>query len=105
MIFTSMNLFARFNVHFKVISSEGEPMSGVTVMEQGKTNGVTSDFEGNVNIVVESSTSMLVVSFLGSPDLLTRANQCNNKVFMIDPDGTIHEVAEEDNTRNSNPKR
>ena len=46
-------------------SDDGEPMIGVSVFEQGTTNGVITDSNGNYSIRVQGENSVLVFSFIG----------------------------------------
>lgn len=48
----------------KVVDKEGVPLPGATVMEQGTSNGVTTDFDGLFRISITNS-AVLEVSFIG----------------------------------------
>lgn len=49
-----------------VISAlENAPLPGATVVEKGTTNGVVTDLSGNYSIVVSTSSSTLVFSYVG----------------------------------------
>lgn len=61
----SMNLCLAQNVSGTVRDSEGNPMTGVNVIEKGTTNGVQTDFEGQYSIAVSGSAT-LVFSYVGS---------------------------------------
>ncbi len=55
----------RITVTGKVIEKEsGEPIPGANILEEGTTNGVMSDFDGNYSITV-SENAILQVSFIG----------------------------------------
>lgn len=57
---------AQINVTGTVKSNDGVPLLGVTIMEKGSTtNGVTTDFDGNFSIDVNSTKDLLVVSYIG----------------------------------------
>jgi hypothetical protein len=48
-----------------VVDAEtNEPLPGATIIEQGTSNGVTTDFEGSFSFNVDSGTT-LQVSFIG----------------------------------------
>ncbi len=49
----------------KVISEEQETLVGVTVLEQGTTNGTVTDSDGSYTITVGSNDAILVFSFIG----------------------------------------
>ena len=52
-------------VRGKVLDDQGVPLVGATVMEQGTTNGTTTDFDGNYEIVVASEESVLEFTYVG----------------------------------------
>ena len=63
MVFTTMTGFAQ--ITGTVVDSEtNEPLPGATVLEQGTSNGVSTDFEGSFLFNVASGTT-LEVSFIG----------------------------------------
>ena len=48
-----------------VTDTQGEPVPGVTVLEQGTQNGVITNVDGNFNIEVAGEVSVLVFLFVG----------------------------------------
>ena len=48
-----------------VISDEGDPLIGVTVLVKGTTVGTVTDFDGNFSIDLEDSNGTLVFSYTG----------------------------------------
>ncbi|MBO0321518.1 TonB-dependent receptor [Muricauda sp. CAU 1633] len=48
-----------------VTDTSGEPLAGATVLEKGTTNGTMTDFNGAFSIAVSSSSSVLVISYVG----------------------------------------
>ena len=48
-----------------VTDNSGVPLPSVNVVEKGTTNGTSSDFDGNFELNVSSSTATLVFSSLG----------------------------------------
>ncbi|MDO3695293.1 SusC/RagA family TonB-linked outer membrane protein [Wenyingzhuangia sp. chi5] len=54
----------KINVTGEVVDSEGLPLPGVTIVEKGETNGVSTDFDGKFNIKI-SSEGTLVFSYVG----------------------------------------
>jgi len=66
LIFCSFGGFAQnVTVSGNVISNEQEALIGVTVLEQGTTNGTVTDLDGNYSITVSSSDAILVYSYIG----------------------------------------
>ncbi len=49
----------------KVVDENEIPLPGASVLEEGTTNGVTTDFDGNFEISVNNIKSVLVVNYLG----------------------------------------
>jgi len=48
-----------------ISDAAGAPLAGVNILEKGTLNGAISDANGNFTITVKSSSSILVVSFIG----------------------------------------
>ncbi|WDF54425.1 TonB-dependent receptor [Mucilaginibacter sp. KACC 22063] len=49
----------------KIVDETGQPVIGATVVEKGTTNGVSVGVDGSYKLNVNSTNSVLVVSFLG----------------------------------------
>jgi len=49
----------------KVTDSKGEPLIGVSVLEQGTTTGASTNADGNYTISVKGDNSVLVFNYLG----------------------------------------
>ena len=47
------------------VTDETGPLPGVTIIEKGTSNGITSDFYGNFTISVNDENSILVLSYIG----------------------------------------
>ena len=67
-------------------SDDGEPMIGVSVFEQGTTNGVITDSGGNYSIRVQNENSVLVFSFIGFKEeqIAVRRQSVINVVMDVD---------------------
>ncbi|MDW3648469.1 MAG: SusC/RagA family TonB-linked outer membrane protein [Bacteroidia bacterium] len=61
----SANLFAQKTVSGTLTSSDGQALIGVTVLEEGTTNGRFTDDEGKYTITVAGPNSVLVFSYTG----------------------------------------
>ena len=48
-----------------VKDSDGVPLPGATVVEEGTNNGTSTDFDGNFSITLENEDSKLSISFIG----------------------------------------
>lgn len=58
-------MYAQKRVNGVVQDDQQYPMPGVTIMEQGTSNGVITDVDGNFSIEVANNESVLVFSFVG----------------------------------------
>ena len=45
--------------------TDGIPLPGATVLEEGTNNGTSTDFDGNFSINLENDDSKLTISFIG----------------------------------------
>lgn len=75
-----------------VIDENGIPVTGATVLEEGTTNGVITDFDGNFEIIVQDQNSTLVISYLGYKEQRVPANQDNIQVIMMTDAAALDEV-------------
>ena len=64
MLFSVAFLIAQKTVSGVVADSDGLPLPGATVVEQGTNNGVSTDFDGNYSIEVAEGAT-LEFSFVG----------------------------------------
>jgi TonB-linked SusC/RagA family outer membrane protein len=61
----SISTYAQVRVKGNVTDNQGEPIPGVTILEKGTQNGVTTDINGEYNITVSGPESVLQFSFVG----------------------------------------
>ncbi|GIR50801.1 MAG: hypothetical protein CM15mP59_5430 [Flavobacteriaceae bacterium] len=59
-----------------VTDSDGVPLPGASVVVEGTSSGVTTDFDGTIKINV-SQGETLIVSFVGYLDQIINVMQCN----------------------------
>lgn len=92
--FASSLLFAQsMIVKGTVVDNTGTPLIGVTVIEEGTTNGVATDFDGNYVINVKSSTASLVFSYVGFETKIIGINgQAVVNHIMAEDIGALEEV-------------
>ncbi|GLB52550.1 SusC/RagA family TonB-linked outer membrane protein [Neptunitalea chrysea] len=62
---TSTKRLQQLEVTGKVTDETGVPVPGVTVMEKGTSNGVSTDFNGEYKITLQSEDAVLSISYLG----------------------------------------
>ncbi|MBO7282176.1 MAG: carboxypeptidase-like regulatory domain-containing protein, partial [Alistipes sp.] len=55
----------KFEVKGVVVDATGNPIIGATVLEQGTTNGITTDFNGQFVLKVQSGQSVVSISYIG----------------------------------------
>ena len=56
---------SKYEVKGVVVDTTGTPVIGASVVEQGTTNGVTTDLNGQYVLRVNSAESVVVISFIG----------------------------------------
>lgn len=61
---TQVEELLQLSVSGRVTDENGEPLPGATVLEQGTSNGSTTDIEGNFKLVCNENAS-LTISFVG----------------------------------------
>ncbi|MDX1767058.1 MAG: TonB-dependent receptor plug domain-containing protein [Arenibacter troitsensis] len=54
-----------FTVSGTIVDEFGVPLPGASIIEQGTTNGVVSDFDGNFSFEVANSNATLTISYIG----------------------------------------
>lgn len=57
--------YSQKKVSGTINDSKGQPLSGVSILEKGTSNGTNTDFDGKFSLNVESSNSKLIISYLG----------------------------------------
>ena len=84
-------VFAQKNVTGTIVAN-GIALPGVSVIEQGTVNGVTSDFDGNYSITLQNENSSLIFSYLGylTQTLPTTSSTVN--VILIEDVAQLEEV-------------
>ena len=63
--FSAINLEAQQRVTGKVSDEARMPLIGVNVVQKGTSNGVTTDFDGNYDITMQSGSDILAFSYIG----------------------------------------
>lgn len=68
------NTYAQIRVTGKVVSTEGEPLPGVNVIEKGTTNGTITDAKGDYQLELTQADALLRFSFIGFEPREIRVN-------------------------------
>ena len=77
---------SKYEVKGVVVDTTGTPVIGASVVEQGTTNGVTTDVNGQYALRVNSSESIVVISFIGykTQSLVASSSVLSNVVLEED---------------------
>jgi TonB-linked SusC/RagA family outer membrane protein len=86
--FTNFNLLAQEKVTGSVSDKDGNLLPGVSILQKGTTNGISSDFDGNYAITLKSGEKTLIFSYLGFKTLEIPVK--NQKVINV----TLNEESE-----------
>ncbi|SEN60000.1 iron complex outermembrane recepter protein [Flavobacterium sp. CF108] len=79
--------FQKQTVWGVITDENGLPLPGASVLEEGTKNGMVTDFDGKYKITVESTQSVIIVSFVGYKEKKVTANQ-NVINIQLFPDAT-----------------
>lgn len=71
---SAANTTVQFQVSGTVTDSNGAPLPGANIVEQGTTNGVQTDFDGNFSIEISDDNAILVVSYIGFGEKVVAVN-------------------------------
>ena len=75
LLLMSISMFAQqHSVKGTVVDQNGQPIIGMTVMEQGTQNGTTTDIDGNYQITVSSGGAVLEFTALGYSTVVEQVN-------------------------------
>lgn len=83
--------FAQKTVSGTVTDSSGVPLPGATVVVQGTSNGVTTNFDGIYSISANEG-DQLVASFVGYASVSATVGASSNLNFSLSPDNSLEEV-------------
>ncbi|WP_235830898.1 TonB-dependent receptor [Flavobacterium ustbae] len=79
--------FQKQTVSGVITDENGLPLPGASVIEEGTKNGMVTDFDGKYKLTVESSQSVIIVSFVGYKEKRVTANQAVINIQLL-PDAT-----------------
>ena len=93
-LFLSLSVFSQAAiVKGTVVDETGMPLLGATIVVEGTTNGVTTDFDGNFLINVKKDNAILVFSYLGFETYkVTLGDQTVVNVIMKEDLNSLEEV-------------
>ena len=92
----SMDLVAQTTLRGQVLDgATGEPMFAANVLEDGTSNGVTTDFDGQFRLVVDALPVTLNVSFIGYAVKQVSVKEANQRIVVkLESDQVLIEAAE-----------
>ena len=83
----------RYEVKGVVVDATGTPVIGASVVEQGTTNGITTDVNGQFVLNVNSAESIVVISFIGyETQSLAAASSELQRVVLAEDSAMIDDV-------------
>lgn len=89
---SSFSVMAQTTVTGKVVSVvDNMPLPGATIIEKGTTNGSVTDFDGNFTIDVASTSSVIVVSYVGFKSQELPVSE-SDMVIALEYDSALDEV-------------
>ena len=83
----------RYQVQGVVVDTTGTPVIGASVVEQGTTNGVTTDVNGQFSLIASSAESVVTVSFIGYVSQSYAANSTElQRVVLAEDSAMIDDI-------------
>ncbi|WP_291871127.1 TonB-dependent receptor [Maribacter sp.] len=73
----------------KIIDEDSQPLPGASILEKGTSNGVTTDFDGNFSITVNSSNSVIVISYIGYKTQEITIDSQKELQVQLEPDASL----------------
>ena len=83
--------WAQNNVTGTVNDETGAPLPGATVIVEGTSRGVATDFDGNFSINAEEG-EVLIVTYVGYSDYRLTVDSQDNYVIDLSTDNALDEV-------------
>ncbi len=90
-MFLSFSVLAQKTVTGVVTDETGVPLPGATVVEEGTSNGVSTDFDGNYSIEVADG-STIVASFIGYASSSMQVGEGDVVNFSLSSDNELDEI-------------
>lgn len=81
----------KISITGSVVDSKGEPLIGVSILEEGTTNGTITDFDGNFSLSV-SAEAMIDISYIGYKTQSLAAKPSMGKIVMKEDTEVLDEV-------------
>lgn len=92
-LFSTGALFAQVQIQGIISDINGDPLIGVNVIEKGTTHGTVTDFDGGFTLSVESSNSVLTISYIGfRTQEIAVDNRTQINITMIEDTQSLEEL-------------
>lgn len=83
-VLSSIASIAQLTIKGKVTSAEdGLGLPGVSVLQKGTTNGVSTDIDGNYKLVVSEASSIIMFSSIGMQTVEITASQAGDLIMQL----------------------
>ncbi|MAZ28668.1 MAG: hypothetical protein CL868_16525 [Cytophagaceae bacterium] len=77
----------------KVLDDDGNPLPGASILEEGTTNGVVTDFDGNYSIDLSTRPVQIIISYIGfTTKMVAIENQATLDVTLSASEEQLNEV-------------
>lgn len=83
-LFSLTSAYAQYEVRGTVVDTDGLTVIGATVLQQGTSNGTTTDLDGRFTLRVPSGETLLEVSYMGYKTLVIEARNAARVVLYED---------------------
>ena len=92
-LFTTV-IMAQSTITGTVIDAElNSPLPGANIVENGTTNGVSSDFDGNFTLQTETSSGQIIISYIGYGSVtVSFTGNTNLGNISLTPDNSLDEI-------------
>lgn len=92
LLFVVFSSFSQQKISGKITDVNNVPLPGVSVLEKNTTNAVSSDFDGNFEIVTKGNSPVLVFSYLGLKTKEIKTDGKKNLDIVLESD--VNELSE-----------
>lgn len=89
----SFTAYSQITVSGTVYDQQGQALPGAAISEKGTSNGTSTNNRGEFSLLVESDTSILIVSFIGLKKIEVRVNSPQlNSISLVEDANQLDEI-------------
>lgn len=95
LLFVTATVLGQTKIAGKVVDDTNQPLPGASVVVKGTTNGTSTDFDGNFTLNANSSSGLLVVSYIGyrSTEVPFSSSKTNlGSIKLVEDAGALDEI-------------